>query len=93
MLIHIREAFWWALKLFGYISAAIGFGFAALWDWLYAFAFVNSLTKQLLPPLLIILVGALITPFPWWILAFICVLPPRVAYPILFLAMIVMLKQ
>lgn len=93
MLTHIKEATWWSLRLFGYISAAIGFGFSALWNWLYSFAVVSSTTKLIVPPLLIILVGALITPFPWWVLAFICVIPPRIAYPILLVSMIVMLKQ
>lgn len=93
MLSHLKEAFFWTLKLFARTGSTIGFIFSALWDWLKGFSAVASASSFLVPKLLLVLVGKIFTPFPIWLLVFLSFAPPGPVYVVFFVAFIAVLKQ
>ncbi len=93
MLSNLKEAFFWTLTFIMRISAGIGFGFAALWGWLSGFSEVTSVTSFVMPKISLVLIGKLLTPFPWWVLIALSFAPPPLVMTLFFVMIIVVLKQ
>lgn len=70
------------------------FGVVALSDWLKGFALINQwIFVFLIPKILVIAIGYLVTPFPLWFLVPLSFLPIRILLPIFFLAFIFALAR
>lgn len=94
MLSHLKEATVFALKAIATFFRFFWFGIIALTDWLKGFAVINEwVFGFLLPKVLIVLIGMLMTPLSLPVLILISFLPRGAAYAIIFLAFIFSFMQ
>jgi hypothetical protein len=91
---NLFESFIYVCKVIVLIFRTITFGIVALAEWLGGFTLVDAwFFKFFLPKVMIVLIGMLVTPMPWWIIIFISFLPVRIIGPVFFVAFIIMFKQ
>jgi len=94
MFSHLKESAIFTFKAMASFFNALTFGVVALSDWLKGFAPVNDwFFVFLLPKLLIVLIGLLVTSIPLWVLVLVSFLPLQIIVPVFFVAFIIMFKQ
>lgn len=94
MFSHLKEATIFTLALIAGFFRLLWFVIVALSDWLKGFASVDTwFFKFFLVKVVIILIGLIMTPFPFWVLVFLSFLPPPILAPLFFITLIIMLAH
>jgi hypothetical protein len=93
MFYHLKEATLFTWKATATFFRFFWFGLVILLHWLRGFSFFNEAYAFLVPKLLIIVVGLLVTNIPLWLLIPISFLPIAVVGPVFFVAFVVALAH